>query len=232
MRKATPAPTSLAKRKTAALRRRAVADGGADAAAAAEGLSPPQRSALERMAAGGTATAAAAAAGVSRQTVHRWLRDDPAFAAAHNAWQAAAVESARGRLLALADAAVDTVAAALAHGDAKTALVVLQRQGLLAPPTPGPTDPALVARQDRHRRARAAQAQFEADEACPPHLFAPDPPAPLPPDVPAFTEPFADPNDVDPNGFDANAFDLAQLDAAPFPLPPDLAGLLRPNPPR
>ena len=139
-------------------------------------LTRPQRAAIERLAAGDSATAAAAAARVGRTTVYRWLQHDPAFRAAYHAWQAEAAASARARLLALADAAVTTVAAAVANGDTRLALAVLKGQGLLTPPTPGPTDPALIARQDRHRRARAEEAMVNAELTCPAEIFAPDPP--------------------------------------------------------
>ncbi len=220
----TPSPADQTKRTTSAARRRATAavprlvgppDRGAD------GLSAAQRRALDRMAAGDTAKAAAAAAGVSRQTVHNWLGGDPAFRAAYHAWQADAVETARARLLALADAAVTTVAAAVARGDTKTALAVLGRQGLLAPPTPGPTDPELVARQDRHRRTAANQAMTTAECGVPAEIFAPDPAPTGPPAARA----------ADPNAFDPNAFDLAQLDAAlcrpTDDIPPRLPGTRR-----
>jgi hypothetical protein len=154
-----------------------------------------------------------------RATVYRWLKSDPAFAAAYNAWQAEAVETTRARLLALADAAVTTVAGALAKGDARTALTVLQRQGLLAPPTPGPTDPSMVARLDRHRRAKA-NLELTMDECgVPNEIFAPEPPAE---DMAAL----GDPNDVDPNHLD-----LAQMDGALLPPPPGLPRHL-PGPPR
>ena len=155
---------------------------GARAAAAGE-LSGAQRTAIEWLTAGETTVAAAAAAGVSRSTVHRWLRVDAAFGAAFNAWQADAVADARARLLALGDAAVSAVAAAVAKGDVKTALTVLQRQGLLAPPSPGPADAALVARQRSHARAKANREMTEAECEVPPEIYDPAPrraPAALP----------------------------------------------------
>jgi hypothetical protein len=200
-------------------RKKALAVNGAAGLVAADGLTAAQRAAIDRLASGATAVDAAAAAGVGRSTVYRWIKSDPAFAAAYNAWQAEAVETTRARLLALADAAVTTVAAALAKGDAKTALTILQRQGLLTPPTPGPTDPELVARQARHVRAKANEAMMLADEAVPPDLFAPDPVADELPDDPAL----ADLNDLDPN-----ARDLARIDAL-LPPPPGPRRLLGPG---
>ncbi len=123
-----------------------------------DGLTPAQRRAIQRLASGESATAAAASAGVHRQTLHRWLREDAAFRAAFHAWQAAAAEDARARLLALADAAVTAVAAAITAGDTRTALAILKGQGLLTPPEPGPTDPDHVARQQWAAAARAEAA--------------------------------------------------------------------------
>ena len=136
-------------------------------------LTGPQRTAIEWLTAGETAVSAAAAAGVSRSTVHRWLRADAAFQAAYNAWQADVAATARARLLGLADAAVTTVAAALAAGDARTALAVLQAQGLLAPHVPGPTDPALVARQRSHERAKANFQMTQAECGLPAEIYDP-----------------------------------------------------------
>ncbi len=184
--------------------------GAAGRAAAAAGgeLTAAQRRAIGRMASGESATAAAAAAGVHRQTVHRWLRDDPAFRAAFHAWQAAAADHARARLLALADAAVTTVAAAVAAGDTRTALAVLKGQGLLVPPTPGPTDPDQVARRALADAARAEAALVDAEAACPAEVYVPEavrayhaarrPPRPALPPPPAADPRNAGPRLVDP----------------------------------
>jgi hypothetical protein len=47
-------------------------------------LPPAQTQALASLLRGETVTAAAAAANVARETVHRWLRDDPIFQAEWN----------------------------------------------------------------------------------------------------------------------------------------------------
>src|SRR6516164_10657009 len=47
-------------------------------------LQVSQEKAIAALLAGATVTAAAAKAGVARQTVHRWLSDDPAFIAEYN----------------------------------------------------------------------------------------------------------------------------------------------------
>lgn len=58
-------------------------------------LTTAQVRALEAMAGGATIAGAATAAGVSRQTVHRWLRDDPSFVAERNCAAAEALEKLR-----------------------------------------------------------------------------------------------------------------------------------------
>jgi hypothetical protein len=96
-----------------------------------EGLSGAQETALAALPAGGTFVKAAAEAGVSRVTVYRWVRDDPHFQAAYTAWQQEAAESARARLVKLADKAVDVVERALDRDDEKVALKVLRGVGAL-----------------------------------------------------------------------------------------------------
>ena len=110
-------------------------------------LTPAQRTAIARLTAGHTLLDAATAAGVNRTTVYRWLKHDPAFLAAYNAWQADAIATARGRLLALTDAAVTTVHRSLQRGDGRLALKLLERLGIADRPTPGPTDPEDVKRE-------------------------------------------------------------------------------------
>src|SRR5579872_1365044 len=92
----------------------------------AAALTPAQRIAIERLSVGETVVDAARAAGVTRMTLHRWLKQDAEFVAAYNAWQEETLASARGRLLALADTAVTTVANAMRNGDARAAMAVLK----------------------------------------------------------------------------------------------------------
>ncbi len=104
-------------------------------------LPPPQRAAIEMLTSGHSMIESATAAGVNRTTLYRWLKNDPNFKAAYNAWQHDALATARGKVLALTDAAVDAVRRALTKGDAKTALVILKSTGILDRPEPGSTDP-------------------------------------------------------------------------------------------
>jgi hypothetical protein len=107
-------------------------------------LTPPQRTAIQMLTSGKTAIDSALAAGVSRRTLYRWLKTDVNFQAAYNAWQHDAIATARGKVLALTDAAIDAVRRALVKGDAKTALVILKSTGILDRPEPGSTDPEEV----------------------------------------------------------------------------------------
>lgn len=69
----------------------------------AEGLGQTQEAALAALRAGSTFRNAAEVAGVGRCTIYRWMQSDPHFRAAYNVWKLEQRESARGRLLKLAD---------------------------------------------------------------------------------------------------------------------------------
>lgn len=118
----------------------------ASAPAQAEGLSVTQRAALAALASGKTIRDAAASAGIARWTLHRWLRDDPDFRAAFNAWRQELIDSTRARLLRTAEAAAAVVHRQITQGDGKLALALLDRLGLAGTDaaTPGPTDPAVA----------------------------------------------------------------------------------------
>lgn len=121
------------------------------------GLTPGQRVAIEKLTVGETVVDAARAAGVTRMTLHRWLKQDAAFVAAYNAWQQDALASARGRLLALADTAVTTVGNAMRAGDARTAVTVLKAMGTLEKPVAGSTDVKVVQHELDVEEARAGR---------------------------------------------------------------------------
>lgn len=92
--------------------------------------------------------------------------------AAFNAWQKDVLDTARGRLLALSDLAVTTVAKSMVRGDAKTALKILQSLGTLDRAQPGSTDPKEIERLQKLERQKAqtevrkaeARAEMEAEE--------------------------------------------------------------------
>src|SRR3954452_2399171 len=113
----------------------------------AQELEPAQVLALDALLSGKSVTAAAAAAGVSRQTLHRWLRGDPAMIAALNAGRLELLQVTRGRLLKLGDKAVEVVEQTLGdtsyHAKAlrfRAALEVLRMLGVNKPEPVGTID--------------------------------------------------------------------------------------------
>jgi hypothetical protein len=99
-------------------------------------LSPSQLAALGALLAGSSVTAAAEQAAVSRETLHRWLRE-PAFAAAYKRQHRDLWEATETRLLRLAERATTIVERAIDQdGDVKAALAVLKGLGLLAGSAP------------------------------------------------------------------------------------------------
>ncbi len=77
-----------------------------------ENLTPKQVKAIEALLIDGDVTKAAAAAGVSRQTVHKWLKL-PTFAGEIRKLEGLALQGLGRRLLALADLAGDALRDAL-----------------------------------------------------------------------------------------------------------------------
>jgi hypothetical protein len=118
------------------------------AEAAALSLTPPQRTAIVKLTSGSTHVEAATAAGVSRMTLYRWLKHDPAFQCAFNAWQKDVVTTAQGQLLAATRDALSTVLNAIRQGDARLAWKLLESQGITTTPKAGPTDVAELERRE------------------------------------------------------------------------------------
>jgi hypothetical protein len=110
-----------------------------------EGMGETQKTAFEALRAGKAFGEAALAAGVARATVYRWLRTDPYFRAAYNAWQQELVASARARLLKLTDQAVSVVEHSLGRNDKQVAMGVLKSMGAMRGPGRGTTDPEVLA---------------------------------------------------------------------------------------
>ena len=110
-------------------------------------LSPAQELALSALMAGSRMTDAADAAGVSRSTLHRWMRE-PVFLAAHNGRRSELVASASAKLLNLTDKALGVVDQALDAGDGRVALAVLKGVGMFDGQSPvvGSDDSARVAK--------------------------------------------------------------------------------------
>jgi hypothetical protein len=96
-------------------------------------LSVPQRQAMEWLMNGGSVGEAAQYAGVTRQTVSRWMHEDPDFSALFAYWQEQVKATNRARLTALTESAMDTVADAIRnHKDVRAALALLKGAGVLA----------------------------------------------------------------------------------------------------
>lgn len=124
----------------------AVTPRGAEAGKAELALSPSQKAALTALAQGQTFIRAAEAAGVTRITVYRWTRSDPAFRAAYSAWEQETRESARARLLAAADDAVTKVIRFL-DVDPQFAFRVVKELGLFRSQSAAEIDPQRVRQQ-------------------------------------------------------------------------------------
>jgi AcrR family transcriptional regulator len=133
-------------------------------------LAPRQQAAMEMLLTGKSVADSARSAGVSRITLHRWLRKDAAFRAAYNQWRDELQESCRSRLEALTDKAADAIEKALETGDARTALQLLKSLGLIQQRPIGPTDPEEIreyqAIEEKRRglRVRREKAKLMGEE--------------------------------------------------------------------
>jgi hypothetical protein len=91
-------------------------------------LSVPQQQALEWLTSGGSVTEAAQVAGVCRQTVSKWLHDDPDFTAVYQAWRDQSLEIAQARLAAMTESALDNIAEAVHEKrDLRASLFVIRQ---------------------------------------------------------------------------------------------------------
>lgn len=124
------------------------------AAEAAGRLSGVQQVALRVLGGGQTIEEAAVAAGVDRRTVSRWIHRDAEFGAAYNLWKRETLEAGRAKALSMADAALGTIAGAIAKGNVHAALAVAKNLGVLKEGKVGETD---AGRLGRKRRVRAAK---------------------------------------------------------------------------
>jgi hypothetical protein len=129
-------------------------------------LPVPQERALAALLTGATVTATARAAGVTRQTVHRWLSDDPAFIAAYNLSRRETGDAVQQNLRLLSAQAVKALRRALTSRrtpDAVKVRAAVEVLKLTAAAPDGPTDfqdaRALVARRKGARRRAALVAR-------------------------------------------------------------------------
>lgn len=97
-----------------------------------EKLSPVQLQVLQALLSGESVTAAARAGQVSRESVHRWLREDFDFQAAYNQGCREISKEIQDVLLITARHAADKVAEAVRSGDVRVALVILKGVGGLS----------------------------------------------------------------------------------------------------
>jgi hypothetical protein len=102
-------------------------------------LSVPQQRALAVLIEGKALKEAAEGAGVNRSTLYRWIRQDAAFAAAYNAWQQEAAESARARMHASIHLAVERVIRCM-ENDQDLSFKVIKEMGILKPRAAGQID--------------------------------------------------------------------------------------------
>jgi len=90
-------------------------------------LSTPQEQALEWLIGGGSIAEAAQVAGVTRQTISRWLHGDPDFRAVYDAWKLETSALLEGRLIAAGEAAMDNILSAVrANGDVRASQFVIR----------------------------------------------------------------------------------------------------------
>jgi hypothetical protein len=112
------------------------AEPGTELSTLLQGLSTPQQLALTALVEGKSYVDAATHAGVSRTTLWGWLKTQPKFAEAYEAWQEELREFVRGRLLAATDNAATVLTQAISGGDARLAVRLLHDLGVLSS---GPT---------------------------------------------------------------------------------------------
>ena len=124
-------------------------------------LRPDQLTVLELLIAGESITNAAKQAGISRESIHRWLRDDFEFQAAFNQMKRDLQEAVGAHILATSRRAAEAVDQAVAAGDVRAALQVLRGTGMLSgdrtrvgseDPTHLKDDAEFAAENDRVRR--------------------------------------------------------------------------------
>jgi hypothetical protein len=106
-------------------------------------LSDEQQRALGLVTQGVSIREAGQQLGMHRGTIYRWLKTDPHFRAAYNAWQLEQQESCRAALMKAAEKAVARVIEALSI-DEKLAWQVIKELGILSKAKPLTADPSRV----------------------------------------------------------------------------------------
>lgn len=106
-------------------------------------LSDEQQRALGMVTQGISIRDAGQQLGIHRGTIYRWLKTDPYFRAAYNAWQLEQKESCRAALVKAGEKAVTRVIEALSV-DSKLAWQVIKELGILSRDKPLIADPSRV----------------------------------------------------------------------------------------
>jgi hypothetical protein len=126
-------------------------------------LSGAKKLALESLMWGSTMSETARQVGVSRMTLHRWLKNDPLFRAAYNEWLEATEEGCRARLQRMADKAMDAMENSLHASDGRLALQLLKELGFLRRRKAGATEAEDVKRELKVEEGRRKQKLREAE---------------------------------------------------------------------
>ena len=126
----------------------------------AEGLPQVQQRALMLLSEGQSISRAAVNAGINRGTLHRWIKSDPQFRAAYNAWQMEQRESCRAGLLKAAEGAVATLARSV-QTNGNLAFRLLKEMGLMAGPGALRSEPGEV-KQEMEIEALEAENRLDS----------------------------------------------------------------------
>ena len=118
-------------------------------------VTPKQEAVLQQLLTGSSISAAADTTGIDRTTIHRWLRDDDAFAAALNRGRAELRREMEGRLEELTRKAVETVLRACEKNDTRAAIAVLKGLGVFSGSLPsiGPSSAQEIGEKKQIRAA-------------------------------------------------------------------------------
>src|SRR5579859_2959704 len=115
-----------------------------------------QMAALEALLATGKKKDAAEAVGVHPNTIGNWLKTDPFFKAAYNAFLQETRNSVKGKLNSIAERAAQNVEKAVEEGDRKLSYQLLKDLGHLCRQPDLPTDPKLIQSQMENEIRRQA----------------------------------------------------------------------------
>ncbi|MFZ1820348.1 MAG: phBC6A51 family helix-turn-helix protein [Acidimicrobiia bacterium] len=124
-------------------------------------LSPKQTQALDLLLVGNSVTSVAQELDVDRSTIYRW-HTDAYFEAEKNRKMRELRDSAKSRLVQLADKAMAVIERALEDEDPKTALAILKGIGYMngAISYIGPTDPEVILREREAEKQRIEQTEL------------------------------------------------------------------------